>query len=49
VLTGLLYANPRAPSFLDLLGLAGEPLATLPEERTRPPREVLDEVIASLR
>jgi 2-oxoglutarate ferredoxin oxidoreductase subunit beta len=49
VLTGLLHASPRAPSFLDLLGLAEEPLATLPEARTRPPREVLDEVMASLR
>ncbi len=49
VLTGVLYVDPDRPTFLDALGLADEPLATLPEQRVRPPRAVLDEVMASLR
>ncbi|BDG05346.1 2-oxoacid:ferredoxin oxidoreductase subunit beta [Anaeromyxobacter oryzae] len=49
VLTGVLFVDPGASSFVDLLDLADEPLATLPEERTRPPRAVLDEVMESLR
>ena len=33
VLTGVLYVDPEAPTFLDLLQLPEEPLATLPTER----------------
>jgi 2-oxoglutarate ferredoxin oxidoreductase subunit beta len=49
VLTGVLYVAPRAPTFVDALGLVDAPLATLPQARTRPPKEVLDEVMAALR
>jgi 2-oxoglutarate/2-oxoacid ferredoxin oxidoreductase subunit beta len=49
VLTGVLFVDARAPSFMELLNVTAAPLATLPEERTRPPRAVLDEVMASLR
>jgi 2-oxoglutarate ferredoxin oxidoreductase subunit beta len=49
VLTGVLYVDTRAPSFLDMLEVVDVPLATLPEERTRPPRAALDEVVESLR
>ncbi len=49
VLTGVLYLDPKAPTLIDQLSLADEPLATLPQERTRPPRAVLDEVMASFR
>ena len=49
VLTGVLYVNTEAPTFLDQLDMTTEPLATLPAEVTRPPRAVLDEVMASLR
>src|SRR6201997_4984891 len=42
VLTGLFYVNPEAPSFLDMLNVTEQPLATLPESVTRPGREVLD-------
>jgi 2-oxoglutarate/2-oxoacid ferredoxin oxidoreductase subunit beta len=49
VLTGVLYVNTEAPTFLDQLDMTAEPLATLPSEATRPPRAVLDEVMASLR
>jgi 2-oxoglutarate ferredoxin oxidoreductase subunit beta len=49
VLTGVLYVDARAPSFVEAMELAEDPLATLPEERVRPPRAVLDEIVASLR
>jgi 2-oxoglutarate ferredoxin oxidoreductase subunit beta len=49
VLTGVLFVDAKAPAFLDALGVTAEPLATLPEERVRPPREVLAEIVASLR
>lgn len=49
VLTGVLYVDPEAPSFAELLNVVEEPLATLPQERTRPSRAVLDEVMESLR
>jgi 2-oxoglutarate/2-oxoacid ferredoxin oxidoreductase subunit beta len=48
VLTGVLYVDPSAPSYTDLLNLADAPLATLPEDRVRPSRAVLDEVMAGL-
>ncbi len=48
VLTGLLYVDPEAPTFLDRLGLVEAPLATLPAESVRPPRAVLDEVMRAL-
>jgi 2-oxoglutarate ferredoxin oxidoreductase subunit beta len=49
VLTGLLFVDVKAPSFLDQLGTADGPLATQPVERTRPPRAALDEIVESLR
>ncbi|MFN7996794.1 MAG: 2-oxoacid:ferredoxin oxidoreductase subunit beta [Bryobacteraceae bacterium] len=49
VLTGVLYLNTEKPNFLDLLHMAEEPLATLPESKTRPPKAVLDEVMEELR
>ncbi len=49
VLTGLLFVDVKAPSFVDLLGLPDAPLATLPEAAVRPPRPVLEEIVASLR
>jgi 2-oxoglutarate ferredoxin oxidoreductase subunit beta len=49
VLTGVFYVNPEAPTFIDLLNLTDEPLATLPESVTRPGREVLAEVMEELR
>jgi 2-oxoglutarate ferredoxin oxidoreductase subunit beta len=32
-----------------MMNVVDEPLATLPESRTRPPKEVLDEVMEELR
>jgi 2-oxoglutarate ferredoxin oxidoreductase subunit beta len=49
VLTGLLFVDPAAPTLVDRLGLPPEPLATLPPERVRPPRAVLDAINAALR
>jgi len=49
VLTGILYVDTASPSFVEALELVDRPLATLPQEVVRPPRAVLDEVMASLR
>jgi len=45
VLTGVFYVDTKKPSFTDMLNLVDEPLATLPESRTRPSREVLDQIM----
>ena len=47
--TGILYVEPDKDDFLTMLNLVDEPLATLPVNRVRPGREVLDEVMESLR
>src|SRR5262249_52841686 len=47
-LTGLRSLTPELPNSYDLLATPDEPLATLPQERTRPPKKVLDEVMDSL-
>ena len=49
VLTGVLYVNTEKPTFVDLLNMTDEPLATLPESQTRPPKSVLDTVMEELR
>jgi 2-oxoglutarate/2-oxoacid ferredoxin oxidoreductase subunit beta len=49
VLTGVFYVNPKAPTFLDLLNMTDQPLATLPESVTRPGREVLEQCMEELR
>lgn len=46
-LTGLIYVNPGKQSFLDLLDLVEEPLVNLPQEKLRPSKEVLDEIMTS--
>jgi 2-oxoglutarate ferredoxin oxidoreductase subunit beta len=48
-LTGVFYVNTKAPSFLDLLNMTDAPLTTLPQEVTRPGREVLEQVMEELR
>jgi 2-oxoglutarate ferredoxin oxidoreductase subunit beta len=45
VLTGVFYVDTQKPDFTVLLNLVDEPLATLPQERTRPGREVLAEIM----
>jgi 2-oxoglutarate/2-oxoacid ferredoxin oxidoreductase subunit beta len=49
VLTGVFYVNPEAPTFISMLNLTEEPLATLPESAVRPGREVLEQVMEELR
>jgi 2-oxoglutarate ferredoxin oxidoreductase subunit beta len=49
VLTGVFYVNPQAPTFIDLLNITEQPLASLPESVVRPGREVLEQVMEELR
>jgi 2-oxoglutarate ferredoxin oxidoreductase subunit beta len=48
-LTGIFYIDPNKPTFLDLLHVTDEALATLPAEAVRPSKAVLDEVMESFR
>jgi 2-oxoglutarate ferredoxin oxidoreductase subunit beta len=45
VLTGIFYVDPKKPSFTDMLNLVDEPLGTLPTERVRPGKAVLDAIM----
>jgi 2-oxoglutarate ferredoxin oxidoreductase subunit beta len=49
VLTGVFYIDAKAPSFIDLLNITDQPLATLPESVTRPSREVLAKCMEELK
>ncbi len=49
VLTGILYLETRHKNFLEILDLVDEPLGTLPQDRVRPGKQVLDEVMEELR
>jgi 2-oxoglutarate ferredoxin oxidoreductase subunit beta len=46
--TGLIYVEPGRPDFLTLLNVVDQPLAALPQEKTRPPREALDAMMEQL-
>jgi 2-oxoglutarate ferredoxin oxidoreductase subunit beta len=48
VLTGVFYVNTEMPTFIDLLNLVDSPLGTLDQLQTKPAREVLDRMNASL-
>jgi 2-oxoglutarate/2-oxoacid ferredoxin oxidoreductase subunit beta len=47
--TGILYIEPEKDDFIDTLNLVEEPLAFLPQDRVRPPKAVLDQLMDSLR
>ena len=49
VVTGILYLDSTRKHFIDQLNLVDAPLGTLPESRTRPPREALDKIMEELR
>ncbi len=48
-ITGLIYLNPERASLADAANLVDVPLAWLPETQTRPSRESLDKIMASLK
>ena len=48
-LTGLIYVDAGAESYIERLNLVDEPLAALTEDRTKPSREVLAELNQELR
>jgi len=45
VLTGVFYVDTQQTDFSTLLNTVDDPLATLPQERVRPSREVLTEIM----
>ena len=49
ILTGVFYVNPKAPTFLDMIDMSEDSLATLPQERIRPNREALEQIMEELR
>jgi 2-oxoglutarate ferredoxin oxidoreductase subunit beta len=49
ILTGVFYINTEKPTFIDQLNLVDEPLGTLPESLTRPPKPALDALMAALK
>ncbi len=48
VLTGVFFIDTEKPSFIDMLNVVDEPLATLPESLTRPPKSALDSLMDNL-
>jgi 2-oxoglutarate ferredoxin oxidoreductase subunit beta len=48
VLTGVFYVDTQKPTFTEMLNIVDEPLGQLAQERVRPKKEVLDEVMARL-
>jgi 2-oxoglutarate ferredoxin oxidoreductase subunit beta len=48
VLTGVFYVATQKPSFTDMLNLVDEPLATLSQDRTRPSKQVLRQIMTLL-
>src|SRR3954465_3399211 len=48
ILTGIFYIETQNPNFIDLLNVVDEPLATLPESLTRPPKSALDALMSNL-
>ena len=48
MLTGIVHLRPEKKNFMSLLNVVPEPLATLPLEKTRPPKEALDQIMREL-
>jgi 2-oxoglutarate ferredoxin oxidoreductase subunit beta len=48
LVTGILYLDPNRRTFDEDYDLVDTPLATLPPEKVRPPREVLEQIMAGL-
>jgi 2-oxoglutarate ferredoxin oxidoreductase subunit beta len=47
--TGVIYIEPDKDDFLTSLNLVPEPLAFLPQDRVRPSKAVLDQLMDALR
>jgi 2-oxoglutarate ferredoxin oxidoreductase subunit beta len=47
-LTGLIYVDPSKPDFVTLQNMVETPLAQLPDESLRPPREALESIMATV-
>ena len=47
--TGIIYIEPDKDDFIDTLNLVDTPLAALPQDKVRPGKAVLDELMESLR
>jgi 2-oxoglutarate ferredoxin oxidoreductase subunit beta len=47
-LTGLLYIDENKPDFVSMMHVIDEPLASLQQDRLRPPKEALDKIMAEL-
>jgi 2-oxoglutarate ferredoxin oxidoreductase subunit beta len=47
--TGVVYVEPDKEDFLQTLNLVSGPLAALPQDRVRPSKAVLDQLMDSLR
>jgi 2-oxoglutarate ferredoxin oxidoreductase subunit beta len=48
ILTGVFYIDAQKETFIDQLNVVDEPLATLPQSLTRPPKSALDSLMANL-
>ena len=48
ILTGVLYVNTQSPTFLEMLNITDQPLATLPAAVVRPGKEALKQVMEEL-
>jgi 2-oxoglutarate ferredoxin oxidoreductase subunit beta len=48
ILTGVFYIDAHKDTFVDQVTLVDEPLATLPESLTRPPKTALESLMANL-
>jgi 2-oxoglutarate ferredoxin oxidoreductase subunit beta len=48
-LTGLLYIDEKKPSFTSIMDLTEGPLALLPDEKARPGKKALEEIMQSLK
>ena len=47
--TGLIYVEPKKADFIDVLNMVDDPLATLPQNRVRPPKSVLSKIMEDAR
>ncbi len=49
ILTGILYLDPEGEDFVSRLNMTDESLATLPQDRVRPPQSAMDQIMETLK